>query len=754
MNDLFPAANDHAGDSGPSSERAVANLRDLLLLFRRRRMLIATGTVLGTGVALALAMSSQPQYTATAAVVIDPRDTAVAGMRAATTTLDTDPVTMSTQVNVLQSREHVSQVVERMELAGDPVLRRSSSSHKLSRWLPAGSIDTLVELSRTWLSGTGIPEALAAAAKVDAEPPDEEVDEERIVDEFAKRYAVRQADESQVINISFVHPDRQQAAEIANRSAELYVETLLRDKADQADRMANWVRGRFYELTKAVQEAESAVESFRSEQGLIEAGDSRVDSEQITRLRQELGAAKAEYSELQSKSAIIGQLEASSDIDTMLGILHSPILISLREQDLELGRRGAELATLFGPRHPQIRLLEEEKQRLQDRIMQEVSRLRFELESEMRIVGTRIETNQARLDEFESDLQLRSRSALGLRELEREADANRQLSELFREYYKSISEQQGIIESDAHVLAYAKPPSRPSTLSPKMFSFIGFTVSLAGSTLLALLLESIDRRVRSARQLERQLGLRVLEAVPRIKKPSGRDAPFRHLLNKPRSAYAEAMRSVYSSLQLSMPARGPVTIVVTSAIASEGKTTLAVSLGTIAVEWGQRVLVIDLDLRHPTVSRTVGQTVPTGIVELLNGQAVLKEAVNETTAGFDLIGVKRMPTNPAGVIGDPRMAELLERLRACYDLIIIDTPPILAVSDGRIAAQFADQVVVATRWLSTPVSAVRRALRLLREGHVRIAGLVLCHVDLERYMYYENEDGANYYKNIKKYYVS
>ena len=735
-------------------ERAVANLRDLMLLFRRRRWFIAIGTVLGTAIALVLAVASEPQYTAKAAVVIDPQDTAVAGMKSATTSLDTSPVTMSTQVSVLKSREHMAQVVEDLQLIDDPALHQVQRQNRFFGWLPSGSMETVMDVAVEWLDRTGIAESLAAV-DFEVETATLDIDQEKIIDAFSKRYLVRQVNDSQVINISFVHPERKQAAEIVNRAAEIYVDQLLREKADEADRMAKWVTQRLKDLSHTVQVAESELERFRADQGLIEVGDGRAEAEQITRLRIELATANAELSELQSQAAIISQLEQSADIDGMLGVLRSPMLNSLRDQEVALSQKETELSNLFGPRHPQIILLTQEKKRLNERIAQEINRLRFDLNNKMRMAQTRISNSEQHITEFERNLENRRINSLGLNELEREADANRQLVQLFREYYKTINEQQSIIESDAHVLTYAKPPSRPSTLSPNLFTILGFTISLAGSSLLALLLESIDRRVRSARQLERRFGLPVLDAVPKIKNGKTPHAPYYHLLSKPRSAYAEAVRSIYATLRLSIPIRGSAnTLMVTSSIAGEGKSTLSVSLATIAVEWGQRVLVVDLDLRHPSIARSVGTRVHTGIVELIKGETTIVDAVYPTKAGFDIVGVEYVPPNPAGIIGDPRMKRLLDSFRSTYDLVILDTAPILAVSDGRITAQFADQVIVAAQWLSTPLSAVRRTLQILRDGHAKVVGLVLSGIDPEGYMYYENEDGANYYKNISKYYSS
>ncbi len=752
MNDMFPPKPGKAGTDEGGPERPVANLRDLLLLFRRRRWLIGVGTVLGTLVAVAIAVSREPQFTAQAALIIDPRKTPIAGIKSAAQPLDTDAVTLTTQVNVIKSREQMADVVQDLHLEDDPVLGKSTDRSPLDRFVPPWLSQTIKDIPTRWLTATGFADELPEMLHADTAEPDPAA-EERALDEFARRFVVRQADTSQVINISFTYPDPTRAAEVANRAADLYVADLFRAKVEDADRVGRWVSGRLADLARMVHASEHKVAEYRVDQGLTKIGTGRADEDQLTNLRGQLADSTAQLSALQSKAAIVAQLQKRSDIDALVGMFSSPMLITLREQELDLQRRQADLSATYGPRHPQILLLENEKAGLTTKIAEEVSRLRFDLESQMHIEQAKIANIQEQMKSFETDQQRRDVTEVGLSELETEADSNRQLAQIFREYYKEISDQQGIIEPDARVLAYAKPPSEPSSLSSRLFAFLGLTASFAGSTLLALVLEGIDRRVRSARQLERAFGVRVLEAVPHVAAGGRSRRILRHLFERPRSAYAEGMRSVYATLRLSLPSDRPPVVMVASALASEGKSTFVVSLAAVAAQWGQRVLVIDLDLRHPSVAETVQQRLRAGIAELVNEEVALEEALERTAAGFDLIGVVRRPTNPSGLIGDPRARRLVETLRGRYDLIVIDSAPILAVSDGRVASQLADTVVIATQWRWTPLSAVRRTLQLLRDAHAHIAGFVLLRVDPRYYMYYENEDGANYYKNLKKYYV-
>jgi capsular exopolysaccharide synthesis family protein len=379
-----------------------------------------------------------------------------------------------------------------------------------------------------------------------------------------------------------------------------------------------------------------------------------------------------------------------------------------------------------------------------------------DLSRQVELAGARRAQLEAQLEARRVQGHTQGVAAVGLREREREAQASRELLQRFLQHDKEIGDQQALIGPDARIIAVAQPPEYPSSLSPKLFSLVGFTMSFAASSLLALLLEGMDRRVRSARQLERLFGLKVLDAVPRARERGRGGAAYRYLCSRPNSAYANALRSVHAALQLSgAEAAPPQVVLVSSALSGEGKTTFAVGLAATAAQWDRRVLVVDLDLHHPRVAESADVAAPAapGVAELVAGTATLEQAiVRADGGGFDVL-VARRTRNPTGLIASPRMRQVLEELRARYDLIVIDTAPLLAVSDGRVATRLADKVLYVARWRRTPVSAVRRALQVLHDAHAELAGLVLLGVNNSEYMYYENEDGANYHRNFKKYYA-
>ena len=745
--DVFPTAGARAEAPDSADASQATSLRDLFVLLRRQRWLIIAGTCLGTGLAVVAASLSDPQYTATASVVIDPYRAPIEEVNLAAPSLTVDRVTMTTQVNVIRSRPLMTAVMEDLGLFDHPGLNPAVAKQEEERTAAAAGsdgelLDSFLEVPRSWLKSL---RPSAEAAPVD--PSD------AALERFASRFAVNQAGESRVINIGFTFGEPEVAARVVNRAAELYIDEQLKSKLMEAERQAAWIGDRIATVSGEVREAEAAAEAYRSARGLTSEGASAPEQQQLTALNQSLIAVRAELFALEARLERVRQL-SGSDTSAVLNVLTSPFLVSLRDQELELLRREAELSTTYGERHPQIQLLRADQRRVAERISQETSRLVADLQGDIAGHRRQIAELEAGIAESTARSYERSEAGVGLRELEREAEAGRQLLQVLLARSKETSEQSAVLRPDAQVISYAKPPTSPSSVGPRIFAVLGFTIALSGSTLLALVVEGLDRRVRSARQIERLFGLRVLDVVPPLPRQRGECRPHQYIARRPLSAYTEALRSVYTTVQFSGGSKRPRVVLVTSALASEGKTTFAASLAAIAAQWHERVVLVELDLRHPSVPRVTGVR-PTGCLsEVLYAQAPLDHAIQTTDAGFDTLCIAHRIANPTGLIGSRAMMQTIEELRNRYDLVVLDSPPLLAVSDARVATRLADKVALVVRWRHTPVSAVRRAVQMLRDSHADIAGFVLLRVNSRRYMYYENEDGADYHANIKKYYVN
>ena len=283
---------------------------------------------------------------------------------------------------------------------------------------------------------------------------------------------------------------------------------------------------------------------------------------------------------------------------------------------------------------------------------------------------------------------------------------------------------------------------------------VGFTSSMMLGVLLAFLRERLDSAFHTGRQLHEVLGVTSFGLVPAIRCGKRRPKPHRYLLEKPLSAYADAIRSVQKSVELSCIDRRSQVVLVTSTLPGEGKTTLALSLASSVARSGRKTIVVDVDLRHPSVAREIGQPFGQGLVEFLTGEATADEIIH--TAHFQsnlhFIPIKGMTSSPVDLLESREMAVLLTGLRTRYDFIVLDGPPAL-ITDARAAALLADTVLYAVQWEKTKSEVALHGLETLAGSRVAVTGLVLTQVDLKRQAKYGYGDAASYYREYKRYYA-
>ncbi|MEQ1864789.1 MAG: polysaccharide biosynthesis tyrosine autokinase, partial [Micropepsaceae bacterium] len=407
----------------------------------------------------------------------------------------------------------------------------------------------------------------------------------------------------------------------------------------------------------------------------------------------------------------------------------------LRGQQADLMRKDAELSAKYGSRHPQMIALHEEKKNLDAKIQEEVSRIIRNLASEVDVARVRLSSLEGSLRDIQGTTSTQGHASIKLRELERDAQSTRTLYDTFQSRFKETEAKGQVQTPDSRRLDRASVPGEPSF--PNIVLILGLT--LFGSTVLgvviALLLERLDNGYKSGAEVERTLGIANLAVVPRI---AGKALVGDRIVQKPLSSFSEAVRSVYTGLLLSNIDTPPQVVMVTSTVPGEGKTSLSVSLGRMAAKNAMRVLLIDGDFRHPSVSGQILPQLPElGLIDFLAGKCDLSQAVyDDPMSPLQFMPVVTKPSNPAGVLGSQSMKNLIEALRPHYDLIVIDAAPVLPVSDTRLLASLVDKVLYVVRWDSTPREAIASGIKLLREAGADIAGTILNRADMRQHSIY------------------
>ena len=737
----------------PYEEPDGLDIRDLLAILKRRRRIIVSTVVLITAIATLIGLQITPKYTATALIMIDPRKERIVNVEEVLQGLNPDAAVVETQIKVLASRDHAERVMAALRLFDDPefIPERPGKGQDLVFRIDGPVAKVLSLLPRDFLIATRIAEE--PIVQLEVEDPWQV--REAAIEAFRDKLKVRQEGRSYVIAVSFTSVDPRKAARIANAVAQLYVDEQREAKVEATREASSWLAQRLEALRQEVERAEKAVEEYRAQYELVAVGGSSIKEQELLQLNRELSDARADLAEREAVLARVRELQRRGEgLDAVADVIQSPVIINLREQEALLVKEEAELRTYYGEKHPKMRNLLLEKEQLNEKIAREVKRIIRNLENDVAVARARVRELTSQLEALTAETEGQRAKLVKLNELEREAQAARQLYETFLQRFMETREQADIVKSDVRIVSRAAPPESPSTPGPKLFAAVGFTASTMLGVLLALLRERLDSGLRSARDIERVLGLPTFGLVPRLEKLKKGQRPHEYLLQKPLSAYAEAIRSVFTSLQLSDVDEPPKVVLITSSIPEEGKTTLAVSLATFAAQSSQKTLLVDLDLRHPNIQREFGFLPEAGFVEYMAGERRLEEVIRrDERTGVDCLPIRRQAPNPTDLLGSRRMREMIQELRRFYDFIVIDSAPVLGVTDSRVIARVVDKVLFAVRWEKTDDKTAANALDALREARADVAGAVLTLVDVKKHAQYGYGDVGQYYGKYKRYYV-
>jgi succinoglycan biosynthesis transport protein ExoP len=344
-----------------------------------------------------------------------------------------------------------------------------------------------------------------------------------------------------------------------------------------------------------------------------------------------------------------------------------------------------------------------------------------------------------------------------LNELQRTAEASRTLYESYLTRYKETSSQESLGQSDARVVSKAKIPTRQSSPNVSLNVALGLLMAFGAGLGAVALAELLDAGLATAEDVERRLHLPYLGAIPLLQSVSddAKTSPIDHVVMKPLSSFSESLRNLRASIVYSRLGEPVKVVGVTSSLPGEGKTTTSVCLGRVAALQGLRVIIVDCDLRRRTVNRLLRAEPEAGLLEVLSGETPLQQAISiDEASGVHILPLTKKAFTPRDVFGSVAMDRLLEELRNRYDLVILDTAPVLPVADTRILGPKADTMIFLARWRKTPQHAIEAALRLLNGTNTHVGGVALTQMDMKQQIKYGYGDPGYYYAEYKKYYVS
>ncbi len=722
-------------------------------VLRRQIWIIVSVMAVCLSLGVTYLLVTPPRFTAQATMVIDTSHENVFQQQAIVNDAVIDSTAVETQVEVLKSNNVVLGVIKKFDLIHDPEFVGPSTS-PISRII--GAILTL-------FSSDG--------------PPSEYELTQTALASFQKMATIKRSGMTYVIDISFTSLSPDRAAQIANAIADGYVDEQMEARYQATKRAGAYLQGRLEKLRADALNAEKSVQNFKDQNNIVDSGGRLMSEQQLAEVNSQLVAARAQSAE--AKARLDRIQEVIRDDGTVPGaavadMLHSDVINKLRSQYLDLSNRKAIWAAQFGKAHMAVVNLGNQMEEIRHSIFDELKRIGGTYKSDYEIARAREQSMQASLDSAVTESQATSQASVQLRELQSNSQTYRSLYDSFLQRYVEATQQQSFPITRARVISPAAPPlkkSLPSTIIVAAATLLAAAFAGAGA---AYARELGDRVFRTSAQIETILQTPCVATLPKVqarKNVSGPDhvrglddrrklngtGILAYAVEEPESRFTESLRAIKVSFDLARISRsvgnksgnsGNV-IAFTSTLPQEGKSTAAANFARHLAHAGNRVIMIDADFRHPALSNQLTNKPRLGLLQVLAGQCHLGDAI----CVDPLTGLVFLPVGPNelalsranSLLGSAKMKQFVEAIRAAYDCVVVDLPPLAPIVDVQTTAAFVDFYVYIVEWGRTKIDVVAHHLNRAANVHDRLLGVVLNKANVKQLDRYESYYGLSQY---------
>ncbi len=564
---------------------------------------------------------------------------------------------------------------------------------------------------------------------------------DQVIEAFLGHLSVTLANpDTRVIDITFNSEESEKAARIVNTLMQVYVDQQISGQRAIAENATAWLEDTVAEMRSEVEAADAAVKAFRSSTGIIRSNtNTDVTAEKVADLNTQLVQAQADEAALRAElQALQRTLSAGRDASAAPRVLNSPLIQRLREREVELVRRQASLANQYGERHPRMIQVRNELRDVRTNIEDEVSKIVQSMRSEVGASSARLAALRESLVEMEQAAVSTRGSEDELAELERDAQEKRAMLQNFLVRLRETRAQQQLVEPTASVHSPAEIPSKPSFPEKgKMLGIAGFLgIILAG--VIVMVLGSMRRTFESPEEIERVTGYRPIGIVPRLSGVGGGKRTAQKVMeayaNKSNATFAQALKGVRSTLFLANGSRAPKTVLVTSSAPDEGKTTFALAYAILCSTLGERTILLDCDFGRPDLHKKMNVANDLGMANYLMGEVDLDTVIRkDVRTGMDYVVSGALPSGTAELSRSEMLKSVLDQLAWEYDTVVIDSAPVLAMSDSQLLSTMVDTTIFVVRWRHTRIESVVAAANRLEDlGARSIAGFVMSNVSVPR----------------------
>src|SRR5580698_10098506 len=751
IRELQPAAAFDVGRSPrlysdlPPQESAVGEYLRVLV----KRKWIVVGCLLPIFTVVAIGTLRQvPIYEANGSIAINKPDSTLNFKDSATFSLDYyDPTELETEVKILQSDLLALQVIKELNLDRQPEFGGKS---------PAAALPSSLDLA---------PDPLQADPSRTSS----------LLASFKGNLKISLSPNSRIMEVHFRSADPQTAQNVVNTLMHTYQENNFKARFESTMQASDWLGQQLVDLQMKVETSQEKLVRYQKEHEILGIDEKQnITTSKLDELNKELTVAESERMDKEAFYRLIESGDPDAIASSAGGVegdgpnsgSASTVLDSLRNKQIDLKVQIADMSTQFGPSYPKLAQLNNQLKEIDAQIQNEMKKIVSKVRGQYMTALQRENMLHDALERQKQEANKLNESAIEYSILKRDAETYRQLYEGLLQKLKEAGVSAGLKANNFHIIDSARPPSGP--IEPNIPRNLLFSILLGSATGigLAFLLEGLDSTIRTTEQAQMISGLASLGMIP-LGSKSAREGPNPKRLViatskeavelvtqvRPQSQMAESYRALRTSLLLSNLGAPPRVIMVTSALPQEGKTTTSINCAVVLAQKGVRVLLIDADLRRPSIHKTLGMGPRSGLSNVLTGSTTLEQTITRTTIlpNLFILPAGTPPPNPAELLASSNMRDVLERLRNEYDHVVVDTPPSLSVTDAVVLSPRADAVVLVIRSGQTTKQALRRSRDILAQVNAKVVGVLLNAVDLsspDYYYYYEYKGKyASYYRD-------
>jgi succinoglycan biosynthesis transport protein ExoP len=722
-------------------------LREYVRVLIKSKWVVIASVALVVAIVVISTLRSTPIYEAVGSIAINKTDPVTFNLKDSSSGFDYyDPTDLDTEVRILKSDLLALQVIRQLSLDKQPEIGAQSK--------PSASSSS-IELTTDAMQPDSTRTSAALAG-------------------FKASLLVSLVPNTRIIEIRYRSPDKNIASRVVNALANTYVEQNFKTRFESTMQASDWLSKQLVDLQVKVETSQEKLVKYQKEHEILGIDEKQnITTAKLDELNRELTSAESARMEKESVYHLVqagdsDSIAAAANVDGAArgSSANSALLEKLREQQADVKIQVAQLSTQFGPSYPKLAQLTTQLKEVDEQIQTEMRKVAARLRGDYLAAVQRESMLRSALEQQKQEANKLNESAIEYSLLKRDVDANRTLSEGLLERLKEAGVTAGLRSNNFRIVDTARVPTAPSGPNLMRNLAFAFPLGLSIGVGLAFLLESMDNTVRTPEQAQIISALPSLGMIPlgsrstrelggreKLALASSREAVELVTKSRPRSQMAESYRALRTSLLLTFAGGPPKIILITSALPEEGKTTTSVNSAIVLAQKGTPVLLIDADLRRPSIHKTLGLGPQIGLSNVLTGTATLQQAIIPSTILPDLfiLPAGTPPPNPAELLASAKMKNVLEELRRHYDHIVIDSPPTLSVTDAVVMSTAADAVVLVIRSGHTTKPALRRARDILLQVNARVCGVLVNAVDLnspDYYYHYEYQGkyGHGYYQ--------